>query len=105
MSSPEVEIARQQWQAADRRLEAMRDDPPLYRRLHDQLDALVDELRRRVGQTFTLGELVRAYREAELWTLEALEAADPEPGWERHASLVADAAFHRYARGAVDFGP
>ena len=27
----------------------------------DQVGVVVDELRRRIGETFTLGELVRAY--------------------------------------------
>jgi hypothetical protein len=105
VSSPEVEIARQQWQAASRRLEGTRRDPQLYRRLTDQVDGLIAELRRRLGQTFTLDQLAAIYRGAEAWTLNAIEARDSDPGWEREAALVSDAAFHFYARGASDYRP
>jgi hypothetical protein len=105
VSSPEVEIARQQWQAASRRLEGLRSDPVLYHRLLGQVEAVVVELRRRVGQTFTLARLVDAYRGAEPWLLETVEAADSAPRWEREAALVGDAAFHLYARGASDYTP
>ena len=105
VSSPEVEIARQQWQAARRRIEAARSDPKRYRRLTDQVDSLTAELRRRLGQTFTLDQLVAAYHGAEAWTFDAIEARDSDPGWERDAALVSDAAFDFYARGASDYRP
>jgi hypothetical protein len=106
VSSPEVEIAQQQWRAAQRRLDDLRrSDQRLYHRLVDQVEALTDELRRRVGHTFTLESLVSAYYGAESWYLEVLGRGEPEPGWERHASLVTDAAFEVYARGASDYAP
>jgi hypothetical protein len=105
MSSPELEIARQQWQSASRRLEGARNDPRRYRRLTDQVDALTAELRRRLGQTFTMSELVRTYRGSEAWAFDAIEARDRNPGWEREAALVTDAAFGVYSRGASDYAP
>jgi hypothetical protein len=105
MASPELESARQQRQSAARRLEGARADPLRYRRLHDQVDSLLAELRRRLGGTFTLTELVRTYEGAEAWAPDAIEARDPEPGWQREASLVTDAAFGFYARGASDYTP
>jgi hypothetical protein len=105
MSSPELEIARQQWQSARRRLEGTRSDAHRYRRLTDQVDALTAELRRRLGQTFTMSELVRTYRGSEAWTFDAIESRDREPGWEREAALVTDAAFDVYSRGASDYAP
>jgi hypothetical protein len=103
--SPEVEIARQQWQAASRRLEGARNDPLRYRRLMDQVDTLTAELRRRVGQTFTLDQLVGSYRGAEAWIFGAIESRDSDPGWEREAALVSDVAFHFYSRAASDYAP
>lgn len=103
--SPEVEIAQQQWRAAQRQLEELRRDPQLYHRLVDQVESLVAELRRRIGGTYTLEALVRAYYGAEAWYLEALGRGEPEPGWARHAALVTDAAFEVYARGASDYAP
>jgi hypothetical protein len=63
------------------------------------------ELRRRVGQTYTLQQLADAYAGAEAWTLDAVEAADSDPGLEREVALVTDAAFRLYARGASDYRP
>jgi len=103
--SPEVEIARQQWSAGARRLDGMRADQRLYDRLMGQVGAVTDELRRRLGGTFALTELSAAYRSADAWTLDTIEDVDPEPGWQHHASLVVDAAFYLYARGAIDYTP
>jgi hypothetical protein len=105
MSSPEIESARQQWRLGRRRLEELRGDPPVYRRVQAQVDALSAELRRRIGGAFTLQELADAYRSAEPWLLETLEESDPAPGWARHAALVLDVAFDLYARGAADYEP
>jgi hypothetical protein len=105
VASPEIEIARQQWRDGQRRLEELRRDPPLHRRLLAQVDTVTAELRRRIGGTYTLHELADAYRSAEPWLHDTIEERDPEPGWERHATLVLDAAFDLYARGAADYEP
>ena len=105
MSSPELESARQQWQEGSRRLEQTRGNPTVHRRLLAQVDTVTMELRRRVGQTFTLDQLAAAYRTADAWGLEVIEARDSDAGWERDAALVADAAFHLYSSGAVDYSP
>jgi hypothetical protein len=105
VAEAEVEIARQQWQAAVRRLEGLRGDQRRYHRLLAQVDTLTAELRRRLGQTFTLAQLVDAYRRAESWAMETIEARDSDPGWQRETALVTDVAFHFYARGASDYRP
>ena len=46
----EIELARQQWQDGSRRIERARSDPALYARLHSQVDVVIAELRRRIGQ-------------------------------------------------------
>jgi hypothetical protein len=99
-----LEHARQEWQAGHRRLQALAGDAPLYRRLLRQVDAVTDELRRRVGQTFTLAELADAYAGVEAWGWEVL-ARVAGPGDLAHAATVEDAAFHLYSRGAVDYAP
>ncbi len=73
--------------------------------LYRQLDAVTEELRRRVGATFTLAELAEAYGESERWVLQAVEERAPSRGWARTATLAADAAFHAYSRGAQDYEP
>jgi hypothetical protein len=93
-----VESARQEWEEGDRRLRAYADDRSRQAALSAQADAVREELRRRVGQTFTLADLDRAYREADSWIHEV--GGDP-----RDLAVVAAAAFHQYARGAVDYEP
>ena len=97
--------ARQEWEESHRRLEALARDRPRYERLLEQVDSVTDELRRRIGQTFTLAELAEAYGGAERWSRDAVAATQPPPGWVSTLALVEGAAFHLYARGAVDFEP
>ena len=104
-AAAEVVVARQQWQEGQRRLEAEAGQPALYRDLVGQVEVLTDELRRRVGQTFTLSDLARAYGGADSWSRDALEAGSPEPESARWLPLVQDAAFHAYSRGATDYEP
>jgi hypothetical protein len=62
------------------------------------------ELRKRLGTTFTLAELVEVYAGVEDWARATL-AERGAPGWPRDLTLVADEAFHLYARGATDYRP
>jgi hypothetical protein len=101
MSAVAVENARIQWDDGYRRLKEHASDRPLYQRLLVQVDVLIDELNRRVGQTFTLAELAAAYDVADRWLLEVL----PPGAGAVQLGLVEDAAFHLYARGAVDYTP
>jgi hypothetical protein len=96
--------ARQEWEEGHRRLQATAGDARLHRRLLDQLEVVTVELRRRVGQKFTLAELAEAYGSADDWSREALmrDAASADLA---HAATVEDAAFHLYSRGAVDYVP
>jgi hypothetical protein len=98
-----VQLARQEWGEGNRRLESLRDDPRRYQRLLAQLELVVDELRKRVGQTYTLAELASAYADADRWARELVEKRAPSPGWPRDVSLVLAAAFHAYQRGATDY--
>ena len=99
--SAAVETARQEWEEGSRRLAAAPSDE----RLRRQVELLTDELRRWVGQSFTLEQLAAEYQRAERWTREVIEEHGAFPGWPRTLSLVEQAAFHAYARGAVDYAP
>jgi hypothetical protein len=101
----QVEVARQEWEEGSRRLEAARDDRSRYRQLLELLDLVLDELRKRIGQTYTLAELVGAYGESERWAREVVEERAPVPGWPRDLSLVLAAAFDAFQRGAIDYEP
>jgi hypothetical protein len=102
MTEVVVESARQQWATGHRRLADQAADRNLYLRLLDEVGLVLDELSRRVGQTFTLAELAEAYRESDRWLLDVLGSRS---GGVTNLALVGDAAFHVYARGAVDYLP
>ncbi|HEY7017472.1 MAG TPA: hypothetical protein VH297_03310 [Gaiellaceae bacterium] len=101
-----LETTRREWADGNRRLEAAASDRTLYARLLREVELVLDQLRRRVGQTFTLNELARAYGDSDRWVQEALLLeAEPAPGWPARSTTVQDAAFHLYSRGAVDYRP
>jgi hypothetical protein len=101
----QVAVARQEWEEGSRRLEAAREDRRRYRQLLERLELVLDELRRQLGQTYTLAELVAAYGESDRWAREVLEERSTAPGWPRDLSLVLAAAFDAYQRGAIDYEP
>ena len=101
----QVEVTRQEWAEGRRRLEAAREDGARYRQLLRLLELLLTELRKRVGQTYTLGELVSNYGESERWAREVLEERSTAASWPRDLTLVVAAAFNAYQRGAIDYEP
>ena len=100
-----VAVVRHEWEDGTRRLEAARDDVRRYHQLLELLALIVDELRKRVGQTYTLEQLVAAYGEAEAWARELLDERSTVPGWPRDLTTVLAAAFDAYQLGAVDYTP
>ena len=100
-----LESVRQEWEAGHRRFEQAIRDPAVKQRLLPQLELVTDELRKRIGQTFTLAELAAAYARADDWVRAVVEERAGTPGWARTLALVQDAAFHLYQRGAVDCEP
>ena len=100
-----LETTRREWEEGNRRLQAAASDRVAYQRLLAEVEVVLDQLRRQVGQTFTLDELAAAYAEADRWVQEALAEAEPAPGWPARSTTVQDAAFHLYSRGAVDYKP
>jgi hypothetical protein len=100
-----VEAVRREWEDGYRRFEAAARDPVAAPRLRAQLEVVTDELRRRIGQTFTLDELARVYERADAWARHVVSEHAATPGWPRTLTLVEDAAFYLYQRGAVDYEP
>ncbi len=100
-----LESARRDWEDGSRRFERACRDEVQASRLHEQFEIVSAELRRRVGSTFSLRQLAAAYEGADDWIRHAIEEAAPRPGWARTVAMVGDAAFHTYARGAVDYTP
>jgi hypothetical protein len=90
------------WREGQRRLAAA--EPAIRPAMERITDAIVDELRRRVGGAFTTDELARFYVEQGVdWCFEiAVRAAPGSPeAWD--LTTVAGAAFARYVREASDF--
>lgn len=88
-----------QWEEGHRALQAI--DDPRQRRLADRVvDAVREELRRRIGPTFTADELADLYGRGTDWCQQL--AIDVAPSVSDPQSL-ADAAFWLYLRGAGDF--
>ena len=100
-----LEAARQQWAEGDRRLSAQVADADAFEALMEQVEAVTEALRRRIGEHFTLDELADVYGAADSWVLEAVAERAQRPGWVGKLSVAQDAAFHRYARGATDYSP
>lgn len=100
-----VPVARHEWEDGTRRLEAARDDVRRYHQLLELLGLILDELRKRVGQTYTVEQLAAAYGTAEPWARELLDERSTVGGWPRDLTTVLAAAFDAYQRGAVDYKP
>jgi hypothetical protein len=100
-----LENTRGEWAEGNRRLQAAASDPAQYDRLLAEVELVLEQLRRRVGQTFTLRELASAYVDADRWVQEAMIEAEPAPGWPARSTIAQDAAFHLYSRGALDYRP
>lgn len=95
-----LENALFQWEEGWRELQALTEPPA--RRLADRVvDAVREELRRRIGPTFTAAELAELYGRGTDWCLQV--AIDVAPAAEGDAQSLADAAFWLYLRGAGDF--
>jgi hypothetical protein len=86
-----------QWQEGDQRVrEAPERQRPL---LEDAVEAVIEELRKRHGSTFTADQLVSFYASGTDWAAQVAESQ----GARGAAADVVDAAFNRYAREASNF--
>jgi hypothetical protein len=99
MSYP-LENALFQWEEGVRALRGI--EGPRERRQADRVvGAIQDELRRRIGPTFSAAELAELYGRGTGWCLQVgMEAV---PGLTGDARSLADAAFWLYLRSATDF--
>lgn len=101
----DVQSARLEWEDAYRRLDLALREHAQSEALGEQLEVLVRELSKRVGSSYTLGELGAEYRQAERWARDLVLEHAPAPGWPRTLAMVEGAAFHVVSLGAVDYEP
>ncbi len=79
------------WRAGEKRVE---DATPGERlALERVVEALVAELRRRIGITFTVDELACLYDQGTDWGLDVAQRGDPNGPWAWEAAIDADTAF------------
>ena len=100
-----LEQTRREWELGHRRLQQDVGETPRGEAVLAEVEAVLAELRRRVGGSFTLAELADVYVSAETWSREAVAEIEPASGWPRRLATVTDAAFHLYSRGALDYEP
>ena len=102
MSAYPFENARFQWEEGWRRYQEIGDQDPAGRRRADRVvEAVREELRRRLGSSFTSAELADHYGRGTEWCERVAAEVAPEIGAD--AQKLADAAFWIYLRSAADF--
>jgi hypothetical protein len=91
------------WQEGARRL--LQSDPRARPALDHVVDAIVDELRRRLGGPFTTDELARLYeRDGIDWCFDIATRVAPANPQAWDLTTISGAAFARYVREASDYG-
>jgi hypothetical protein len=98
-----VDNAIYQWEEGYRRLREAADEPGAGPRILRAVDAVRDELRRRVGATFSAADLADLYAAGTDWCLEAARWALPEEAPDMDPQAVVDGAFYLHLRGATDY--
>jgi hypothetical protein len=92
-----------QWEEGARRLGELSRDPRAARTATRAVDSIRDELRRRIGPTFTAQELADLYGRGTDWCLEAARRAAPMGAVDLDTQAIVDGAFYLYLRGASDY--
>jgi hypothetical protein len=92
-----------QWEEGGRRLRELSADPRTARTASKAVEAIRDELRRRIGPTFTAQELAALYARGTDWCLEAARRAAPMDAVDLDTEALIDGAFDLYLRGAKDY--
>jgi hypothetical protein len=95
------ESALAQWEDGLRRLDAA---PPEEQRVLERVtQAVMADLRRRLGGRFTAEELADLYDQGTDWVTDVAVAVAPEDPYAWDVRTVGDAAFGRYLRQATDY--
>lgn len=98
-----LDNALYQWEEGHARLREACEDPSRGTTLMRAVEAVRDELRRRIGATFTASELAELYAQGTDWCLEAARWALPEQAADLDPHALIDGAFYLQLRGATDY--
>lgn len=103
-TEPETAIryARARWEDGEHRVQRASDDA---RRdvLEHVVDGILEELERRIGQTFSTLELAELQDGGESWAQRIAHERAPDAPWAWEMDVVFDAACFRYSRRANDY--
>lgn len=102
--STTLDLAVMEWEAGQRRLDSLDVSPAREAVYRAVVDEIVAELNRRVGQAFTLEQLAGEYEGSASWARQVAHRTTDHV-WAHDLTIVGDAAFARFARGAVDYRP
>ncbi len=92
-----------QWEEGARRLRELDSDPGAARNARRAVEAIREELRRRIGPTFSAQDLANLYAQGTDWCLEAARTAAPMAAVDLDPQAIVDGAFFAYLRGAYDY--
>src|SRR4051812_2887679 len=93
-----------QWEEGAGRLRELdSSDPRASRNARRAVEAIREELRRRIGPTFTAQELADLYGRGTDWCLEAARRAAPMSAVDLDTQAIVDGSFNEYLRGAKDY--
>jgi hypothetical protein len=92
-----------QWEQGASRLRELSRGSRSARTASRAVDAIRDELRRRIGPTFSAQELADLYASGTDWALEAARRAAPMDAVDLDPEAIVDGAFYLYLRGAKDY--
>jgi 3-deoxy-D-arabino-heptulosonate 7-phosphate (DAHP) synthase class II len=102
----ELESMRRDWSDGERRLAAARVRDPARAVAYDRVvNELRRNLRRRIGQTFSLADLAAVYARSAVWTRDVAQRAAPGAAYAHDLAVTADAVFAEAARQASDWTP
>ena len=92
-----------QWEEGATRLRELGGDSRAGRSAWRAVEVIRDELRRRIGPTFSAQQLAELYGRGTDWCLEAARTAMPMEAVDLDPQAIVDGAFFLYLRGAWDY--
>jgi hypothetical protein len=98
-----LDNALYQWEEGYSRLRELTSDPQLGRAASRAVEAVREELRRRIGPTFRAEELADLYARGTDWCLEAARRAVPMEAVDLDPQAITDGTFYLYLRGASNY--
>lgn len=98
-----LRYARTRWEDGEYRLARAGQDPARRDVLEYVVEGILQELEKRVGQSFVTLQLAEVQETAERWAMDIAHERAPNTPWAWDMDVVLDAACFRYSRRASDY--